>query len=85
MHESERNRLVKKLRLLILGQSDMAQELVATLAALPAEAWQTIRLERRGRYNRPQVHEQEVSVRGCPLPLRQLAVRGLGHEQPTRC
>ena len=25
MHESERNRLVKKLRLLILGQSDMAQ------------------------------------------------------------
>jgi hypothetical protein len=24
-----------------------------------------------------------VSVRGCPVPLRQLAVRGLGHDQPT--
>jgi hypothetical protein len=24
-----------------------------------------------------------VTVRGCPVPLRQLAVRGLGHEAPT--
>jgi hypothetical protein len=29
------------------------------------------------------VHEQLVTVCGCPTPLRQLAVRGLGHDQPT--
>ncbi len=69
------------IRFLTLRQRN--PKLVATLAALPAEAWQTIRLERRGPHNRPQVHEGDVSVRGCPLPLRQLAVRGLGHEQPT--
>jgi hypothetical protein len=31
----------------------------------------------------PQVHEDLVRVRGCPVWLRQLAVRGLGHDQPT--
>jgi len=69
------------IRFLTLRQRN--PKLVAALGALPAEAWTGIRLERRGPHNRPQVREQEVSVRGCPLPLRQLAVRGLGHEQPT--
>jgi hypothetical protein len=55
----------------------------ARLAALPADAWTTITLDRRGPYRHPQVHEQLVTVRGCPVPLRQLAVRGLGHDQPT--
>lgn len=30
-------------------------------------------------HNWPQVHEDIVTVRGCPEPLRQIAVRGLGH------
>jgi hypothetical protein len=29
------------------------------------------------------VHEGTVTVRGCPKPLRQIAVRGLGHDHPT--
>jgi hypothetical protein len=58
-------------------------KLTAGLAALPADAWTTITLDRRGPYRHPQVHEQLVTVRGCPTPLRQLAVRGLGHDQPT--
>lgn len=57
--------------------------LTATLAALPDSAWTTIRLERGGAHNHPQVHEDTVTVRGCQTPLRQLAVRGLGHEHPT--
>ena len=58
-------------------------KIIAALAALPPAAWTTIRLERHGLHNHPQVHEDTVTVRGCPVSLRQLAVRGLGHDHPT--
>jgi hypothetical protein len=58
-------------------------KLTAQLEALPASAWTPITPERRGPYAKPEVHEQDVTVRGCPHPLRQIAVRGLGHEHPT--
>ena len=58
-------------------------KLTATLEALPDSQWTPITLDRRGAYTKPQVHEQDVTVRGCPVPLRQIAVRGLGHEHPT--
>jgi len=58
-------------------------KLTATLEALPSDAWTTITLDRRGPYTRPQVHEATVTVRGCPKALRQIAVRGLGHDHPT--
>jgi hypothetical protein len=58
-------------------------KLTAALQALPDSAWTQITLERRGPHSKPEVHEHDVTVRGCPTPLRQLAVRGLGHEHPT--
>ena len=58
-------------------------KLTAQLEALPDNAWTQITLERRGPYSKPEVCEQHVTVRGCPTPLRQIAVRGLGHEHPT--
>jgi hypothetical protein len=58
-------------------------KLTRTLEALPNEEWTTITLDRRGPYNHPQVHEDIVTVRGCAKPLRQIAVRGLGHDHPT--
>jgi hypothetical protein len=58
-------------------------KLTKTLEALPDSAWTTISLDRRGAHNRPQIHEDTVTVRGCPKPLRQIAVRGLGHDHPT--
>jgi len=58
-------------------------KLTAQLEALPDSAWTQITLNRRGPYTKPEVHEQDVTVRGCPTPLRQIAVRGLGHEHPT--
>jgi hypothetical protein len=57
--------------------------LTARLEALPDDNWTTITLDRRGPYSRPQIHEDTVTVRGCPKPLRQIAVRGLGHDHPT--
>lgn len=58
-------------------------KLTAQLEALPDSAWTQITLERRGPYAKPKVHEQDVTVRGCSTPLRQIAVRGLGHEHRT--
>jgi hypothetical protein len=58
-------------------------ELLATLNALPQAAWTRITLDRTGPYRHPHVHEDHVKVRGCPVWRRQLAVRGLGHDQPT--
>ncbi|HYN63180.1 MAG TPA: hypothetical protein VES36_01135, partial [Candidatus Limnocylindrales bacterium] len=58
-------------------------KLTAELEALPDSAWTQITLERRGPYAKPEVCEHDVTVRGCPIALRQIAVRGLGHEHPT--
>jgi hypothetical protein len=58
-------------------------KLLAVLDALPATAWTRVTLDRTGPYRHPHVHEDQVTVRGCPVALRQLAVRGLGHDQPT--
>lgn len=58
-------------------------KLTAQLEALPDGAWTQITLERRGPYSKPEIHEQDVTVRGCPVALRQIAVRGLGHDHPT--
>jgi DNA-directed RNA polymerase specialized sigma24 family protein len=58
-------------------------KLTKSLEDLPDSEWTTITLDRRGPYRRPQIHEDTVSVRGCAVPLRQIAVRGLGHEHPT--
>lgn len=58
-------------------------KLTARLEALHPNEWTTITLDRRGPYTHPQVHEERVTVRGCAKPLRQIAVRGLGHDHPT--
>ncbi len=57
--------------------------LMARLKALPDREWKTVTLDRRGPHAHPQVHEDTVTVRGCPRHLRQIAVRGLGHAEPT--
>ncbi|MEA2705062.1 MAG: hypothetical protein QOD63_3007 [Actinomycetota bacterium] len=53
------------------------------LAALPSSAWATHNLKRSGRYRHPQVHEQVIRLKGIDNPLRQVAVRNIGHDQPT--
>jgi transposase len=69
------------IRFLTLRQR--SPKVIERLEALPDDAWTTVTLDRKGRHRRPQVHEDIVTVRGCPHPLRQIAVRGLGHDHPT--
>jgi hypothetical protein len=53
------------------------------LAALPDSAWTTAKIERAGRYRRPQLYEEIVHLKGIGVPLRQIAVRNIGREEPT--
>ena len=58
-------------------------KVLEALAALPAAAWTTHTVKRPGRYRRPQIHEQIVHLKGVGQPLRQIAIRNIGHDQPT--
>jgi hypothetical protein len=53
------------------------------LAALPASRWKTATITRRGRYRRPQLHEDLISLKGLDTKVRQIAVRNIGHDEPT--
>ncbi len=56
---------------------------LASLAALPASAWTTVRIERAGRYRHPQLYEQVMAIKGIAAPVRQIAVRNIGRDEPT--
>jgi hypothetical protein len=58
-------------------------KLMTDLQALPASEWKTVRVERSGRYRQPQIHDQFVKIKDIEAPVRQLAVRNIGREQPT--
>jgi hypothetical protein len=58
-------------------------KVLEALAALPKEAWATHTLKRAGRYRRPQIHEQIIKLKDIAHPLRQIAVRNIGRDQPT--
>ena len=55
------------------------------LAALPASAWTSMTLGRAGnKTRRIRVHDDPAAALSAyPRPIRQLAVTGLGHDQPT--
>ncbi len=58
-------------------------KILEALAALPPSAWTTYNLKRAGRYRHPQIHEQIIHLKGVTVPLRQIAIRNIGHENPT--
>ena len=55
--------------------------LIKQVEALPADAWQPVRLERPGKHRDVTVTETEVTI--AKRSFRQLAIRGLGRDQPT--
>lgn len=58
-------------------------KLIADLEARPDAEWKTVRVERSGRYRAPQILDELVQIKGIEGRVRQLAVRGIGREQPT--
>ena len=59
------------------------RSILQALAALPSSAWTTHNVKRAGRYRHPQIYEEIVHLNGIDRPLRQLAIRNIGHEHPT--
>jgi hypothetical protein len=53
------------------------------LAALPASAWTTYRIDRAGHYRHPQMHDELVTINGIHSRVRQIAVRNIGRDEPT--
>src|SRR4029453_15045956 len=53
------------------------------LAALPASAWTTTRIQRSGRYRHPRLHQDQVRLNEISTPIRQIAITNIGREQPT--
>ena len=58
-------------------------KLMTDLAQLPGSQWKTVRIERSGRYREPQIHDQLIKIKDIEGPVRQLAVRNIGRDQPT--
>ena len=58
-------------------------KVLETLAALPSTAWTSYTVKRSGRYRHPHIHEQVVNLKGINRPLRQIAIRNIGHDHPT--
>jgi transposase len=56
-------------------------KLIAALEQLPASAWTKTRLDRSGKHKTASYHQDNVTIKD--RVFRQLAVQGLGREQPT--
>ena len=58
-------------------------KLMADLAARPNSHWSTVRIERTGRYRTPEIIDELITIKDIEGPVRQLAVRNIGRDQPT--
>jgi len=58
--------------------------LVRRIHTLDPKAWKSIRLSNIGRaYRNPSIVEERTTLRTYPTELRQILVKGLGHDKPT--
>jgi hypothetical protein len=53
------------------------------IEAIDPKAWKTVSLDRDGNYRKPQVVDEHAVLSNYPGAVRQLVVRGLGHDAPT--
>ncbi len=61
-----------------------APSIVDEINQSPSDQWKKIQLHNIGRrYSKPYVLDQIITLTNYPDPLRQLAIKGLGHELPT--
>jgi hypothetical protein len=58
--------------------------LIAAAEAIPASAWTRVTVDHpKRKFRHPRVHESRVRLPGYPRPVRQIIMRGNGHEKPT--
>lgn len=71
----------RRIRWMTLRQR--GKKILAQLAALPPSAWTKARIERAGVYRHPHLHDDTVTIKGIDRPVRQIAVKNIGRDQPT--
>jgi len=60
------------------------KKLLSALHELPLSAWRRIELDNIARaYKTPRIYDQEIALKGYAQPIRQIAIKDLGHEEPT--
>ena len=60
------------------------KKLLNELHELPLSTWRRIELENIARaYKTPRIYDQEIALKGYAKPIRQIAIKDLGHEEPT--
>jgi hypothetical protein len=60
------------------------KKLLSALHALPLSAWRRIELDNIARaYKTPRIYDQEIALKGYAQPIRQIAIKDLGHDEPT--
>jgi len=60
------------------------KNLLKELDELPLSAWRRIELENIARaYKTPRIYDQKISLKRYAKPIRHIAVKDLGHEEPT--
>jgi len=69
------------IRWLTLRQRGKAE--LERLSALPGSAWKTVTIRRSGRYRRPRLHEDMIKIKDLSSRARQIAVTGIGRDNPT--
>ena len=61
-----------------------SDKMLAALHQVPASSWRQVELSNIARaYRTPKVCDQRIGLRDYEGPIRQLAIRDLGHEKPT--
>jgi hypothetical protein len=59
-------------------------KLMEELDARPRSAWRRIELHGVSRiYRTPRILDQQITLKGYTNPIRQIAIKDLGHEEPT--
>lgn len=60
------------------------KKLLNALHELPLSPWRRIERENIARaYKTPRIYDQEIALKGYAKPIRQIAIKDLGHEEPT--
>lgn len=61
-----------------------SDKMLQELREVPMSAWRQVELSNVGRaYRTPKVLDQQIDLRDYEGPIRQLAIRDLGHDKPT--
>lgn len=75
---------LNKLGIQFITHHCRSRNMIQEIHQAPISAWRRIELQGVSRiYRNPRILDAEISLKGYQGPIRQMAIRDLGHEEPT--